>query len=96
MQSIALGEIGIAPSEFWDMTLRDILNAHKGHDNKETRNYRLGWERTRWLAAVIARSFGSKSQPRDLIKFPWEADVDYSEDIAKVIEMREKVKKHGK
>ena len=71
------------------MTLREILNAHKGYNDRETRQFRERWEQTRWLGAVQANAFGGKKQPYDLLKFPWEAEaIDRSKEIELIKERR--------
>lgn len=76
------------------MTIQEILNAQKGYIERETRRYREEWERVRWQAAVYANSMGGKTQPTDLIKFPWE---DVVAEIRKtdldIIEERRKARK---
>jgi hypothetical protein len=73
------------------MTIREILNAYRGYDDKRTRAYQGAWERTRWLGAIIASSMGTKRvQPRDLLKLPWEDEkVDRTEEL-KLLEERRK------
>lgn len=84
-----MGEVGIAPSEFWNMTFREISNAYKGYTERVTREFQSGWEQTRWLAAIHANAFSSKKiQPRQLMEFPWEKEVDRSEEIEKIKKYR--------
>lgn len=73
------------------MTLREILNAHKGYSTRVTEQFRAEWERTRWLGAILANVFGGKKkvQPYDLIKFPWEDEaIDRSKEIELLKERR--------
>lgn len=71
------------------MTPRELYNAFKGYNEKTEREFQAGWERTRWLASIVANSFSSKRiQPRDLMRFPWEGEIDRSEEIELIKERR--------
>jgi hypothetical protein len=73
------------------MTIREILNAYRGYDDKRNKEYQGAWERTRWLGAVIASSMGTKKvQPTDLMKFPWESKKVDRTDELKLLEERRK------
>ena len=89
MQAVAFGEVGLAPSEFWNMTTREILNAHRGHMEKELNKWRM----TRWLAASVYNAPRGKNdpvvKPSDLMKLPGDEDyTDHEADIKMLKERR--------
>lgn len=71
------------------MTLREILNAHKGYVKREKNRFQDDWERIRWLATVNVNIQSKKSvKPSDLMKFPWESELDLEDEIEKIKERR--------
>ena len=78
--------MGIAHADFWQMTLQEILNAHKGYLERTYND----WRRTRWLGAVFANAFSDKElNPSDLMKLPGDDEAaDFTDDIEKLKDMR--------
>jgi hypothetical protein len=75
------------------MTFREISNAYKGYSERITNQFKSDWEQTRWLAAIQANAFSSKKiQPRQLMEFPWEKEVDRSKEIEKIKEYRKSIR----
>lgn len=72
--------MGISFSDFWQMTIQEILNAHRGWYDSQ----KVEWERTRWLGTIQANSMGAKVKPKDLLTFPWE---DGGRDLDSEIEL---------
>lgn len=75
MQEIALGYLGWSIDQFWDALPREFMNAYRGKLASEERQHRTTWEASRWVAAVLLGPHlkkGSKLNPTDLAKFPWE------------------------
>ena len=87
--------MGISHADFWNMTLQEILNAHKGYLERTYND----WRRTRWLGAVFANAFSEKDiKPSDLMELPGDDDAPgFANEIEKIKEHREAVKKsqHG-
>ena len=86
--------MGISHADFWQMTLQEILNAHKGYLEKTYND----WRRTRCLWAAIYNAPRGKNdkmvKPTDLMKLPGDvATTDFSDEISKIEEYREAVKK---
>lgn len=76
--------------DFWEMTPRELGSACKGYNERVNREYRTGWEQTRWLGTIQANTFSKKRiQPYDLLKLPWETEViDRSKEIELIKERR--------
>ena len=73
LQRIALGEMGMAPSEFWAMTLREFLNKLEGFREREKYKFRDNWIRTRRLACWMLQPWvENEIEDQDLGLFPWE------------------------
>ncbi len=78
------------------MTLQEILNAHKGHEEKELNE----WRRVRWLGTAIYNAPRSKKDPQvkatDLLKLPGDNDViDIDAEREKIKEYRQHIKNGG-
>ncbi len=78
------------------MTLQEILNAHKGHEEKELNK----WRRVRWLGTAIYNApRGEKDpvvKPTDLLKLPGDEDViDIDAEREKIKEYRQHIKDGG-
>ena len=79
--------MGISHADFWNMTLQEILNAHKGYLERTYND----WRRSRWLGAVFANAFSDKDvKPSDLMTLPGDEDApDYADDIKMLKERRD-------
>lgn len=78
------------------MTPREFGNACKGYNNKLEVVYKYSWEQARFLGVIQANMFSKKRlQPRDLIKFPWDVEADYTEELKKIEYYRSKIKKNA-
>jgi hypothetical protein len=65
--------MGVAPSEFWELTPRETWNAIDGYNERENAEYRTSWEQTRWLGAIVANGYlKHPKSPRKLLPFPWD------------------------
>ena len=85
--------MGISYGDFWQMTLREILNAQKGYLERTYND----WRRTRWLGAIFANVFSKKDvKPSDLLKLPGDDSApDFTDEIKQIKERREQVKKNA-
>ena len=86
--------MGIAHADFWQMTLQEILNAHKGYLERTYND----WRRTRWLGAIIYNAPRGKDdkqvKPTDLMKLPGDDNApDFADEIKEIKKHREAVKK---
>lgn len=77
---MAFGEVGISHSDFWNMTLQEILNAHTGYLDAQYHH----WRRTRFLGACVYNAHRFKDDPKvkptDLLKLPGDVDGERTED----------------
>lgn len=74
MYGMAIGEMGIAPSEFWKMTPSEFMDARITFTDSQMFDFRQEWERARMIAyysAVANLKKGAKEM--DIRKFPWES-----------------------
>lgn len=72
---MGLGHLGLAPSVFYSMSLREFFAAITGQQEKAEQIQRREWERTRWLATCLLQPHvdkGKKLKGTDLIQFSWE------------------------
>ncbi len=85
--------MGISHTDFWNMTLQEILNAHKGYLERTYND----WRRTRWLGAVMAGAFSSKDvKPSDMLTLPGDDTApEFADEIKKIEEHRQKIKGNG-
>lgn len=82
----------MAQSEFWQMTPREFTNACEGYNEKNDRNFKIGWEQARWIVTYVVNVNSPKKQykPEEIAKFPWESDsTDMADEIEKIKEMRQ-------
>lgn len=76
MMETGLGMMGMAPCNFWNMTMREFLNAVDGYLAHEEKRERQNLVRIRWLASVIAQPYSKTTlKPTDLIKFDFDDDL---------------------
>jgi len=85
--AFAFGEMRLAYDDFWKMTPREYWNACNGHNERVERDFKTGWEQTRWLAHIVVNVNLPKQKqvtPEKLVKFPWEdggtdieAEIEY-------------------
>lgn len=79
------------------MTLQEILNAHKGHTEKELNE----WRRVRWLATAVYNAPRGKKdkqiKPTDLMKLPGDDGeaLDIDAEREKIKEHKEYIKNGG-
>lgn len=80
----------LAPSEFWEMTPRELWNMCDGYNAKLQREFRNRWEQVRWLGTILANTASKKKiQPIDMINFPWDSEtIDRSAEIELIKERR--------
>ena len=72
---VGLGQIGLDPTSFYNLTLHEFILAAEGFHKLEEVRQQADWERTRWLATLMLSPHAKKGQsikPRDLAIFPWE------------------------
>jgi hypothetical protein len=78
MIEVGMGQLGLSPSAFYEMTLDELTLAIKGWNKREEIRERFEWERTRWLGMISLQPHlrkGRKLKPKDLAVFPWEKSV---------------------
>ncbi len=75
MFETAVSDIGLSPSEFWELSWYEwglyLLRLKKRND-KEKVAYEEQWQRTRILWATIINVNGGKVKPTDLIKLSFD------------------------
>ena len=81
--------MGITHGDFWNMTIQEILNAHKGYLERTYND----WRRARFLAAAVYNAPRGKKdkviEPTDLLTLPGDDDApDYADDIKMLKEKR--------
>jgi hypothetical protein len=65
-------------AEFWNSTIRQVLDITTARVEAHQERERGEWERARWLGTVILQPHlqkGKTLKPTDLIKFDWEQRV---------------------
>ncbi len=98
IQAFAFGELGIAYSDFWQMTPREFSNACDGYNQRLKREYQTGWEQARWIGTLLYNKpvYGYKITAKSatsLFPFDWdteETDHDFEEEKKKIKEYRKK------
>jgi hypothetical protein len=91
-----LGQFGWSPEAFWKANLREFFNALEGLFELEQMRDRRGWIQMRWQTAYFLNCFTGKDdkvQPRDLVKFDWEKDLEQKEIKIPTPEDFERIKK---
>lgn len=75
---MAVSEIGLSPSEFWELTWYEwglYLLRLKNRQEKEKQHWETGWEQTRILWATLININSAKGKgvkPTDLIKLSYD------------------------
>lgn len=73
MFGMAVGEMGIAPSEFWRMTPSEFMDARIMFVDNQTFDFRQEWLRARMIAYYSGLGNLRKGTAEiDIRKFPWE------------------------
>jgi hypothetical protein len=73
IEAIALGEMAMPLSEFYDMTPREFANKSAGYFERIERDFKTSWEQSRWLAAIVINPHLKRPvKPADLAVFEWE------------------------
>jgi len=83
----------MSEGEFWSSTLSFIYARIEAH----TETFKNGWEQTRFIAYVMAKTVDSKKRirkPADLLPFPWDAPTKKFKKIT--AEEREALEKFDK
>lgn len=97
---MALGCLRIPEEEYWDTTLRSLMNRIEGFFEMENRREQGEWERVRWQSVLILNMFAKKGRsikPKDLVTFPWEQEKRIPPPPARKLtpeEIREKFAKY--
>lgn len=71
-------------ADFWQSTLRSIVNRIDGYNKHYTLQQQEAWERSRLVAYFSVMPHTKKGKikaPTDLVKFPWETPKAHSFDI---------------
>lgn len=74
---MAVGEIGLSVDEFYDLTFDDFGHVLDGYYKKLNRDYRNGWEQSRFVAYHLLlphQKKGKSFKPKDIITFEWEKE----------------------
>lgn len=75
MFGIAVGHCGLSISEFYAAELGEVLCVVRSFYQLQEQRERTEWERTRFIAYVVAKTHDSKrriKKPSDILPFPWE------------------------
>lgn len=73
---MGLGHLGLAPSVFYSMNLREFFASLEGQQERAEQEQRREWERARWMVTALLQPHAKKGQaikPEDLMKFSWES-----------------------
>lgn len=93
---VGLGQLGLAPSHFWAMTVPEFAAAVSGASEVKEREEQLSMERTRllafWTMSVHIKK-GASFTPQSLARFPWEIDKGNKPTKEQVDATRERLKK---
>jgi len=68
---LAVGQYGIRPNDFWDLTLYEFCLIQDGYLKKAQSEYQTKWEQTRWLGYCAMRPH-FKITVEELMPFNWE------------------------
>lgn len=73
LYGLAVGEMGMRPGDFWEMTPGEFAAAAKAHRQAEERREHSEWERMRVHAAItIQPHCKGRINPRRLVPLPWD------------------------
>ena len=76
MESFAFGQVGLMPSQFYDLLPREWANLVDGWNERQSRKEQTEWERTRWMTTILLNPHTKKRiKAKDLIVFPWEKEA---------------------
>jgi len=85
---LAVGQYGIRPNEFWDLTLYEFCLIQDGYLKKAQSEYQTKWEQARWQTFYLlhprTREAAKIKNPVDLMAFSWEKE-NKKEDIGEII-----------
>jgi len=74
LEAFAFGQVGLMPSQFYDLLPREWGNMVEGWNERQNRKEEADWERTRWMTTILLNPHTKKRiKPKDLIVFPWES-----------------------
>ena len=94
--AVAVGQMGITPDVFNDMTPAEFCYAWTGWHKMQTDLAKGQWERIRWSTRLLSILMVDKKNRNDIVKMtelPWDHDIVHSDDTAMTIEeRRERVK----
>lgn len=70
LQQVGLGDLGLLPDQFWQLTYRELAYMAAGHSRRTLET----WRRTRWLGTLIVNiNRGPDTpaySPEDLLELP--------------------------
>ena len=67
--------MGMSEKEFYDSSMRSVMNRVDGFSQEVKSRERQEWDRTRWLASVVVNLVSKRTvKPGDLLKLPWDAE----------------------
>jgi len=73
LEAFAFGQIGLMPSQFYDLLPREWGNLVEGWNERQNRKEQAEWERIRWQTTILINPHTKKTiKAKDLIVFPWE------------------------
>jgi hypothetical protein len=104
LESFAFGQVGLMPSDFYDLLPREWTNLVNGWNDRENRSEQMKWERVRWQTTILLNPHTKKRiKPKELIVFPWEKDsvkkkkvFTRGEILSAINERKERSKANGK
>lgn len=77
IKGFAFGVKNISPSELNEWSILDLWYSYIGYWNNENLRSRVTWENSRYVSYIILKGAGDKKlkKPIDLMRFPWEKDI---------------------
>jgi hypothetical protein len=86
LRAEAFGEMGVNPTEFYEMDHEDFWLKHKGFFNKRLNEYRL----LRWAVSPIVSTWAKDFQPRKHMPLSGDNEVSISSaSIKRLAELKE-------
>lgn len=83
----------MSSEDFWNSTIRNVLNRIEGFRDLETKRQQIEWERSRWLALKILSPYLERGATVKTIEvFSWEKSKQKDDTTQEKEESNEKIK----
>lgn len=76
---------GVSPSEFWELTLKEVYEIITYNSEKENLLLRERWAAIRWSTTALINiqlPKAEKVEPQKLLTFPWEAEIEQKKKLS--------------